>query len=324
MTSIHKMQLALRSLDRRLGMSWEQTQLAEAKKRPLCEVRLDRMEMTASEVDESLILGIPGVRRGRNEFIRRKDPKQFLPYTRRTPYTTTGSIRQIVVLSEPSMPHIAPCKVSLIARDETGLQRNDVLSFLEFLPDSRIVLVELAFDFGFRSGMDGEFLRKHALFGKSRPNQVGVRRGWDCWGTRKGTKFVRSYFKPQLGVHRVELELHRKFLRRHGIKDIFDFNRLVETVPQHNILFAKLDTSRVVRHLRNAGHGPHEIPRILERVSEREGDLYTQCAVLRKRGRLPNVRRALVPLGTNELILRALKKWAAQWLDKPRRLEGSR
>jgi hypothetical protein len=219
------------------------------------------------------------------------------------------------------MPHIAPFKVTLIARDEVGLQRTDVLSILELLPDSRIVLVELAFDFGFRSGVDGAFVRRHALFGKSRPNQGGVYRCWDSWGSRRGAKYVRSYFKPKLGVHRVELELHRKFLRRNGIKDIFDFNRLVEIVPQRHILFAKLDKNIIVRHLKNAGHDRYEVRQILERVSEHD-DIYAQCAVLRKRGRLKNVRRALVPLHTNRLVRKAIKRWAAQWPKGPKRLEG--
>jgi hypothetical protein len=320
----YKMQQATSSLDRRLGQSWEQAQLSGARRRPLCKVRLDRLVVTASEADGSLILGIPGVRRGRNHFLRRKHPTDFLPYGRRTPYLTNGSISQVVVLSEPSMQHIAPCKVTLIARDELGLQPQDVLSVLELLPDMRFVLVELAFDFGFHSEVDGANVRAHALFGKSRPNQVAVRRGWDCWGTRRGAKFVRSYFKPQLGAHRVELQLNRKFLRRHEIKDIFDFKRLVEIVPERHILFAEIDKSTVVRHLKNAGHDRYEVRQILERVSEHDDDIYAQCAVLRKRGRLKNVRRALVPLHTNYLVQKAIKKWAEQWPKKPGRLEGKR
>jgi hypothetical protein len=324
MTSAHKTHRAFSSRDRKLGMSWERTQLAEAKGKPQCEGRLDRLVMTASEMDETSILEIPGFRRGRNHFLRRKHPTDFLPYGRRTLYLTTGSISQVVVLSEPSIPHIAPRKVTLIARDEVGLQPTDVLSILELLPDAQFVLVELAFDFGSGSEVDGAFVRQHALFGKSRPNQVGVYHCWDSWGSRRGAKYVRSYFKPQLGVHRLELELHRKFLRRHGIKDIFDFNRLVEILPQRHILFAEINRSIVVRHLKNAGHDRYEVRQILERVSEHDDDLYAQCAVLRKRGRLKNVRRALVPLQTNRLIRKAIKKWAAQWPDEPRRLEGKR
>ena len=33
------------------------------------------------------------------------------------------------------------------------------------------------------------------FFGKSRPNNVANLRCYDSWGTRKGGKFVRSYYK---------------------------------------------------------------------------------------------------------------------------------
>ena len=75
------------------------------------------------------------------------------------------------------------------------MRPEDVLSVLELLPGAKLVLVELAFDFGFKSGVDGEYVRAHALFGKSRPNNVANLRGYDSWGTRRGSKFVRSYYK---------------------------------------------------------------------------------------------------------------------------------
>lgn len=324
MTLAHKMHCAFLSRDRRLGISWEVSQLANAKGRPPCEVRQDRLELTASGADESLIRAIPGVHRRRKYFLRRKKPEAFLPYGRRTEFMTKGSIKQIVVLSEPTMPHIAPCKVTLIARDEVGLQPTDVLAILELLPDVNLVLLELAFDFGFRSGVDGAYVRAHCLFGKSRPSKVGIHRCWDSWGSRKGSKFVRSYFKKELQVHRVELQLNRKFISRHEIRDIFDFSRLIEIVPEHHICFAEIDKGTAMRHLQYAGHGPNEIRRILERVSERDGNIYAQCAVLRKRGRLKNVRRALVWSETNRLVVKALKKWASGWPKSPRRLEGRR
>jgi len=256
--------------------------------------------------------------------LRRKHATDFLAYRRKTEFTTDGSIRKLVILSEAVMPHIAPCKITLIARDEVGLQLKDVLSILELLPDTEVVLVEIAFDFSFRSRVDGAYVRAHALFGKSRPNKVGVYRCWDSWGTRKGAKFVRSYFKKELHFHRVELQLNRKFIRRHRINDIFDFHRLVKILPVHHILFAKIHAGKALRHLRNAGHGPNEVGRILERVSEREGDIHGQLAILRKRGRLKNVRRVLIPLFANYAVSKTLTEWAAKWPKCPMRLEGER
>jgi len=320
MTPVTKMHRALSSIDRRLGVSWEKAQLAGAKRRPPCECRLDRLEVTASEMDESLVLAIPGFRQGRNHYLRRKNPKDFLPYGRRTEYMTNGSISQVVVLSEPSISHIAPCKVTLIARDEVGLEPKDVLSVLELLPGAKVVLVEIAFDFGYSAGVDGAWVRSHSLFGKARRNQVGIRRGWDAWGSRRGAKFVRSYYKKELKIHRLELQLNRKFLRCFGIKDIFDFRRLMSILPVNHLLFAEIDNAKLLHHLRMGGHWGSEFWQILERVADGSGDLLLQCAVLRKRGGLKNVRRVLIPLEENHLIVNALQKWAAQWPDKPRQL----
>jgi len=125
-----------------------------------------------------------------------------------------------------------------------------------------------------------------------------------------------------MGVHRVELQMNPKFLTRDGINDTSDFHRLVKILPVRHIFFAELDEGKVRQHLRYAGHSAQEVGRIMERVKEHEGDLYAQCSVLRKRGRLINVRRALAPLGTNNLVVRALKKWSKQWLKTQQRLEG--
>jgi len=191
----HKMQRALNVLNWRLGVDWEQGQLASAKERPDCEVRLDRLTVTASGIEEDLILKLPGFRRTKKHFLRAKHPKHFLTYGRKTTFKSTTSIRQMIALAERRRRKLAECKVTLIARDETGLLPKDVLSVLRLLPDTKIVMIELAFDFGPQSGITGAYVRRHALFGKSHPNRVASIRGYDSWGTRKGAKFVRSYFK---------------------------------------------------------------------------------------------------------------------------------
>ncbi len=169
--------------------------MAGAKRRPVCEVRLDRLVVTASGIAEELIRRLPGFRRTKKHFLRKKHSKHFLAYSRVTKFESTTSIRQMIVLSDRRMRRLAYCKVTLIARDETGLVPRDVLSVLGLLPDARVVLIELAFDFGSGPGVTGAYVRRHALFGKSRPKNVASFRGYDSWGTREGAKFVRSYYK---------------------------------------------------------------------------------------------------------------------------------
>ena len=120
----------------------------------------------------------------------------------------------------------------------------------------------------------------------------------------------------------MELQLNPRFLVPHGINDTSDFHRLVKILPVNHMFFVRLDEGKVRQHLRYAGHRRDEIRRIMEAVKDHEGDLFAQCLVLRRRGRLVNVRRALVPLRTNDLFVRALKTWAKQWPRTRRRLEG--
>jgi hypothetical protein len=316
------MQQSLTSLDRRLGTSWERTGLAKAKSTPECEVRLDRLEFTAPGFSESAILGIPGFRRTQKYLQKRKHGSDFLAYRRKTTFIAEGSISQLFVESEPLMRHVSPCKATLIARDETGLRPADVTAVFELVPLTHILRIEVALDFGFRSGVDGAYIREHGLFGKSRKGSVASLRCWDSWGTRRGAKFVRSYFKEGLAVHRVELQLNRKILRRYGIEDIFDFSQLASILPVNHIWFAEIDKEKMLHHLRMAGHWGREYRRILERVADSSGDLLAQCSVLRGRGQLKNVRRVLIPRAENGLVQDALKKWAAQWPRVANRLEA--
>ena len=195
MARTNKMLAAQRVLNSRLGTTWERSQLAKAKNMPRCHAGLDRLAMISDAISDDAILEIPGTRRTKKQLLRHDAQNNFLPYGRKTVFTTKGSIREIVVLSEPQMPHIAKCKVTLMARNRFGLQRRHVMDVLERLPGAKLVLVELAFDFGFKSGVDGEYVRAHALFGKSRPKNVANLHCYDSWGTRKGGKFVRSYYK---------------------------------------------------------------------------------------------------------------------------------
>jgi hypothetical protein len=317
---MNKMQQALVSHDRWLGISWERAGLAKAKHAPECIVRLDRMEVNATEIAKVQILEVPGLRRTGDHFVKRKNPKAFLPYRRVASYRGNRSIEQMDVLYQPTGQWIAPFKVTLIPRDETGLLPADAFSIFELLTAARIVRMEVAFDFGYRAGVDRTWVRAHTLFGKSRKNQIEDRRGWDCWGSRKGSKFVRSYFKKELGIHRVELQLNRKFLKRFEVADIFDFQKLVSILPVNHMWFAEIDEANMRHHLQMTGQWGREYRRIVERVADGSGDLYQQCAVLRGRGRLKNVRRVLVPRTENALVQKALKTWAAQWPKAPNRL----
>jgi len=60
-------------------------------------------------------------------------------------------------------------------------------------------------------------------------------------GLRKGSKYVRFYYKEEIDKYRVELELHAKFLRSYRIRD---------TVRLPEILRALADSAHLLRALR--------------------------------------------------------------------------
>jgi hypothetical protein len=313
MTQTPKMEHAQRSVDRRLGITWEREQLSRHRDAPPCKVGPDRLEFTTSGVNEELLLTIPGLRRTAKHLLRASSSNGFVAYQRVTVFEGTNSIQRMTVRSAKRFRRLANCVVTLIAKDKFGLQPNDVLAVTSLLPDVRLTIVEIAFDFGFTSGVSGWLVRATGLFGKAKPNQVGVFCGWDCWGNRKSAKFTRSYFKKELGVHRVELQLNRKFLRRHQINDIGDLPQLVDILPGKHIFFGDLDEEEAERQLKNVGLGLLARQKVLERVREAHGDLSFQLSILRKRGRLKNVRRVLAPMLANYLLQQALQKWARNW-----------
>jgi hypothetical protein len=65
---------------------------------------------------------------------------------------------------------LKPWKVTLVADDNRGLRPADVHIVMRHCKFVRILIVELALDFD-ESVMDHRFVRRHAIFGKSRRRQ---------------------------------------------------------------------------------------------------------------------------------------------------------
>jgi len=208
----------------------------------------------------------------------------------------------------------------MIAEDQRGLQFADVCAVLELLPDVRVGLVEIAWDFSPDSVVDGAFIRKHALFGKSRRRRVAEIRGYDSWGSRRGRqKFVRSYDKPEIRAHRLEIQLLAGLLEKLGISDIFDFQQLTQLLPDH-VVFAKFDEQSVIARLRNNRFSATKTIHLIEKLHDHSDDLYAQCHILHRFARMTNIRRAMLPLRENKLLERALRDWLTKWPAAPVRL----
>lgn len=125
------------------------------------------------------------------------------------------------------------------------------------------------------------------------------------YGGRKTGKLVRCYWKKELGVDRVEVELHSGLLR--NILTLDDFLYLPDIVYPKHLQFVEFDWSRLKHYL--SKRPAHQSSRIIAGSKRREASLQRVRRYLNKHG-VANVHRFLVTLAINEQIRRALNRWA--------------
>lgn len=119
---------------------------------------------------------------------------------------------------------------------------------------------------------------------------------------------------------RVELELRSRFLKLYGIRDPYDFRKLIGILPKRHVHFVRFNEKKLVARLRGMGSKARPIWEILDDVRLLEGDVWATLNYLRQELAMKNTRRFLDPLDTNDLVLDALKKWAAMWPAAPKKL----
>jgi len=188
------------------------------------------------------------------------------------------------------------------------------------VPDFRLTMLELALDFP--EYLNRRKLRQHALFGKTRP--VASVNGTDYWGTRKGLKLCRCYFKPQIQAFRVECELRPRFLKYYGIRDVFAFQKLAGILPSRHIYFGKLNENKLIDRVTHMGLSATRRHEVLRTVALMSSDLWATLNYLRDDVQIRNTRRLVDPLPINTTIAVALRKWAAQWPAATTRLGGKK
>lgn len=138
------------------------------------------------------------------------------------------------------------------------------------------------------------------------------------YGSRKGDKFVRCYSKDGLGVFRVEVELHGGLLRRNDILTLDHFVCLPDIVYPKHLQFVDFDWGRLRRYL--VGTLGDEGNRIYEEAKNHATSQRRLRRYLRRK-RIANIHRFLVPLGLNDSVISALKRWArhfkkgSQWVS---------
>lgn len=130
----------------------------------------------------------------------------------------------------------------------------------------------------------------------------------------------RRISKNPSGMFRVELELRSRFLRHYNISDPYDFGKLVGILPGKHIHFVRFNEKKLVTRLRGMELSAKRVSKILGDVRLLEGDVWATLNYLRQEVGVKNARRLLDPLPANDLVLDALRKWAAQWPTAPKKL----
>jgi hypothetical protein len=285
-----------------------------------CIVRLDRLRSDSWSKRGALVPKVKNFEIVRDIKLRWRDGKPPI-YARVRELLSKHSATRAFWQYQRRKAWVKQWRVTLIADDLRGITAREAWTFFKHFRFPKLLLFELALDFHPSSGVDADFIRQHALFGKSRfrPDRGGA--GQLRYGSRFSGKMVRCYQKNSVDAYRVEVELHSSLLprpRRNNLREIIDSrwteigNAGFSIVPGH-CRFVKLRFKALGRHLRQRfgerGDVLLEHTRALSTQS-----LHSALGYLRRKG-IHNPHRFLQPLARiNTVIEEAIGAWAADFL----------
>ncbi len=202
---------------------------------------------------------------------------------------------------------LKPWKITIVADDKTGLSYEQIDNVLGHCRFYRFLIIEVAIDFSPSMGVDRQFVRRHAVFGKSRRSRR-KENSILYWGGRKSEKLVRCYDKKELATYRVEPELHSPLLRDEHISTLEDFDGLPEVIFPHHFRFVDVDWDRLKRNLTRKRNSQA----LISGAQQRRTSLSRLRRYLRRNG-ITNFHRFLVPHAINTKIDRAFARWIRQF-----------
>jgi hypothetical protein len=268
-------------------------------------VKLDRSIFLAELSGRGIPPQFPGFKRLRDWFVRSQTSAQT--YGRVAEYVNLGSGTRFFLQYQPTrLPSLAPFKGTLVPHDQSALSSEEIQQVVGQFKSYRFLLIEVAIDFSPGSGIDVNFVRKFGLFGKSRPNHSRLLKHGALLGSRKGGKLIRIYNKKQLGVLRVEVEVHSAWLRRFGIATLRDMHKLPQALfPQH-LRFVNVNWNAVGRYLSRRGLSSGHI---INHAKHRGDSIHAVMEFLRNSG-VHNPHRFLLTVAPSREIFQSLKNWA--------------
>ena len=287
-----------------------------------CVTRLDRLRILSWAKRGTLVPKIRGFKPIRDFRLRWKDKPPIYARVRVLRSKISSTIAQWQY--DRRKGWAKPWRVTLVADDLQGITALEAWSFFKHFRFPKLLLFELAFDFPRSSGVDGNFVLRHALFGKSRLRTDRGGEGHIRFGSRFSGKLARCYQKESVSAFRVEIELHSSLLPRpEGDKrrEIID-SRWPEIadagfsiLPAH-LKFVTIRFKALRRHLRRrfGEHGDVLLEKTREIASQ---SLHSALGYLRRKG-IHNVHRFLAPMTQiNAALERAVDDWSTDFL-RPR------
>jgi hypothetical protein len=130
------------------------------------------------------------------------------------------------------------------------------------------------------------------------------------YGGRKSAKFVRCYWKQEMNVYRVEVELHPRVLYQHDIGAVQDLPKAARAIYPNHLHFAEINWKKLRAYLAKRDGKTWEA--IFEGAVKRAKSMRRVTQYLRRQ-RIPNVHRFLAPLAINAKVRQALETWALQF-----------
>lgn len=271
---------------------------------------MDRIRFGAIARNGSRIASIPGFKAVKDVRVKRQGV--IATYERITVFRSLTNSCQVVVQYKRLRRWLAPCTVTIIGDDTTGITPKELWCVCAQCHPRKPSLVELAFDFNLKVGADRRYVLRYGVFGKTRRR---VDRGGPehlRYGSRSSPKLVRCYRKSNIDADRIELEIHSALLRKMEVAKVHDLHLIASKLfPRHirivGVRWRELE-AHLLRRFGNSGTTVlAETRRIRDEVSLRDA-----MRLLSGKG-VVNPHRFLRPLRVNEQIKAALRVWAERF-----------
>jgi hypothetical protein len=274
---------------------------------PLCTVRHDRLEFSSTfGLKPPTLSGFVPAKIKPYVLLRRINSSPA--YTQLTRLYNPSSGTSASIRFRPTGTLLAPLKTTLIANDATGLTAPELREIVEaFDGKHRITSAEFAFDFHPNAGIDVSFVRRFGLFGKSRPKKDPQFPNQQRYGSRKSRRFVRCYWKKELGIFRVEVQISSRWYRESNKCDRTMWGLAALPIFPNDLFFARFDWEALDTFLTRFG------PRyriVFDEAKKRSGSIHKLLHYLRVEAGIGTADRFLRPLKINIEIARAWRSWA--------------